>query len=68
MGYLALTTLVEPQAIPGTQAGQRQIFEYQEGGMPFGLGDGLALTVVCVLVKPQAISNFTNQVETSWYV
>jgi hypothetical protein len=37
------------------QIGERRISEYQEGGMPFGLGDGLALTVVYVTVEPQAI-------------
>ncbi len=34
MGYLALTILVKPQAIPRIQIGQRQVSEYQEGGMP----------------------------------
>ena len=28
------------EAIPKIQTGQRQVFEYQEGGMPFGLGYG----------------------------
>lgn len=32
-----------------------QVSEYQDGGMPFGLGDGLALTIVYVPIKPQAI-------------
>ncbi|MCG3260713.1 MAG: hypothetical protein H7644_13255 [Candidatus Heimdallarchaeota archaeon] len=37
------------------QIGERQVSEYQEGDTPFGLGDGLALTVVYVTAKPQAI-------------
>ena len=45
MGYLASTTLVEPQAIPRIQIGQRQVSEYQEGGIPFGLGYGFPVTV-----------------------
>ena len=48
MGYLALTILVEPQAIPRIQTGQTQVSEYQEGSMPFGLGDGLAVSVAYV--------------------
>ena len=28
------------EAIPKIQTGQRQVFEYQEGGMAFGLGYG----------------------------
>jgi hypothetical protein len=30
------------EAIPKIQTAQRQVSEYQEGGMPFGLGHGLA--------------------------
>jgi len=37
------------------QIGQGQVSEYQEGGMPFGLDDGFALTLVYVLIEPQAI-------------
>jgi hypothetical protein len=44
-----------PYRIPKIQIGQRQVSEYQEGGMPFGLGDGLAVTVAGVAVDPQAI-------------
>ena len=55
MGCLALTTLVEPQAIPKIQMAQRQAYLFQEGGMPFGLSDGLALTAAYVTVEPQAI-------------
>ena len=34
---------IQPQAIPETQTTQRQVSEYQQGGMPFGLGDGASL-------------------------
>ena len=54
---------IKPQAIPKIQIGQRQVYLFQEEGMPFGLSDGLTLTVVSVLVKPQAISNFTECVD-----
>jgi len=30
----------------GIKIGQRQVSEYQEGGMPFGLGYGLALVIL----------------------
>ena len=40
---------------PKAKIGERQVSEYQEGDTPFGLGDGLALTVVYVTAKPQAI-------------
>ena len=43
------------QGILKIQIGLRQVFEYQDGGMPFGLGDGLALIVVYVTVELQAI-------------
>lgn len=33
---------IKPQAIPKTQIAQRQVSEYQEGGVPFGLGYGQA--------------------------
>jgi hypothetical protein len=42
------------QGILKIQIGPRQVFEYQDGGMPFGLG-GLALIVVYVTVELQAI-------------
>ena len=54
---------IKPQAIPKIQIGQRQVYLFQEEGMPFGLSDGLTLTVVYVLVKPQAISNFIERVD-----
>jgi len=44
-----------PQRIPKIQIGRRQVSEYHEGGMPFGLGDGLALTVTYVTGEPQSI-------------
>jgi hypothetical protein len=44
-----------PAAIPKIQIGQRQVSEYQEGGMPFGLGNGPAPSVVYATVKPQAV-------------
>lgn len=43
------------QRIPKIQIGQRQVYLFQEGGMPFGSGDGLALIVVYVPVESQAI-------------
>ena len=39
-------------AVPKIQIAHRQVSEYQKGGMPFGLGDGLAVTVVCATVTP----------------
>ena len=60
MGYLASTTLVEPQAIPRIQIGQRQVSEYQEGGIPFGFGDGLALTGADIEVRRQALVKLTE--------
>ncbi len=60
MGYLALAILVEPQAIPKIQTGQRQVSEYQEGGIPFGFGDGLALTGADIEVRRQALVKLTE--------
>ena len=37
---------IKPQSILKIQIGQRKVSEYQEGVPPFGLDDGLALTVV----------------------
>jgi hypothetical protein len=34
----------KPQAIPQTQTAQTQVSGFQQGGMPFGLGYGIALT------------------------
>ena len=45
----------KPSSIPKIQIGQRQVSEYQKGGMPFGLGDGLALAFAHVTVEPQPI-------------
>jgi len=45
--------LTKPQTIPKIQVAQRQVSEYQEGGMPFGLGDGARLKLS---------SNFTDRV------
>ena len=43
------------QAIPKTQMAQRQLSEFQPGGMPFGLGYGVAL-----ITKPARFSPLTE--------
>ena len=37
--------LITPLITLEIQVGERRVSEYQEGGMPFGLGDGLALNL-----------------------
>jgi hypothetical protein len=49
------TPLPIPQSILRIQIDQRQVSEYQEGDMLFGLGDRVALIVVYATVEPQAI-------------
>ena len=46
---------VKASVISKTQIGQGPVHLFQEGGMPFGLSDGLSLTIAYVPVEPQAI-------------
>jgi len=51
----AFRNLITPLITLKIQVGGSQVSKYQEGGMPFGVGDGFALTAVCVSVKLQGI-------------
>jgi len=51
--------------VPRNPNRRRQVSEYQEESIPFGLASGVAMTAACTIVEPQAIPE--RRRSGNWY-